>query len=47
MADPEINPKYPASENQIENDLILKEKYKNKLIDAILTFYVVQTVLAL
>ena len=47
MADPELSPKYPASDSQIENDLILKEKYKNKLIDIILTFFVAQTVLAL
>lgn len=47
MADPELSPKYPASDSQIENDLILKEKYKNKLIEIILTFFVAQTVLAL
>jgi hypothetical protein len=47
LADPELNPKYPVSESQIENDLILKEIYKNKLIDIILAFFVIQTILAL
>ena len=40
MADPELNPKYPASETQIENDLKIKEKFKRKYIDIILAFFV-------
>jgi hypothetical protein len=29
MADPELNPKYPATDSQIENDLNIKEGLKN------------------
>ena len=47
MADPELNPKYPASESQIENDLNIKEKFKKKYIDIILAFFVIQSLLAL